>query len=63
MAHLELGLEKELVENQTSYSFLFTLFFVVDTHALNKNKEHFYKSFISLNLLMAERTEAAAVVE
>ena len=40
MAHLELGLGKELVENQTSYSFLFTLFFV-DTHALNKNKEHF----------------------
>ena len=62
MAHLELGLEKELVENQTSYSSFYSLFFV-DTHALNKNKEHFYKSFISLNLLMADRTEAAAVVE
>jgi len=61
MAHLDLGLEKELVENQLLILF-YSLFFV-DTHALNKNKEHFYKSFISLNLLMADRTEAAAVVE
>ena len=41
MAHLELGLEKELVENQTSLFLFYSLFFFVDTHALNKNKEHF----------------------
>ena len=40
MAHLELGLEKELVENQTSYPFLFTLFLLTRTHWI-KNKEHF----------------------
>ena len=48
---------------EPNFLFLFIHSFFVDTHALNKNKEHFYKSFISLNLLMADRTEAAAVVE
>ena len=42
--------------NHLFYSLLF------DTHAL-EIKTIFYKSFISLNLLIADRTEAAAVVE
>ena len=57
VAHLELGLvvEEELVE---PFFFLFT--YIDSTFQIKNN---FYMSFISLNLLMADRTEAAAVVE